>query len=471
MSAGTRAGQLLFLAPQTPVDPERGALVRHLRDLPPAIQGRLATGRLHPDMREGGVWAQTWQVYENLRRLLEANGSSLDGLVRQRVYLKAMRDVSSVERVLLELLPADRLPATTFVQLPAERGAHPEISIVVEAIALASGELQKQTIYVPGLERVTAPYPQAVRVGQLLFLSALTGVDPASGRVVTSVGELPTEAREVLSGRTYSDGREDVAAAQTWLLLDHARRVTESQGSSMDEIAKQNMFMTLDMREFTTFERVRRPFYGGPKGAPPSTAVQVGDLGSSREAVIAFELIAVVPPADPEHLAPGEIEKRRVGSPVLGDVQAYGHGAVAVRAGSLLFAAGDVGLDQRTGNLILSAADLPDRGAGLSDGRTHADAPILAQSWHVYQQFAPLLEANGASFDSVLQQNFYLRDLRQAPSVERVASFFYGSRLPPTMAIPILDISPYDECVMEIEVTALSRDGQQGFGLGPADSR
>ena len=133
---------------------------------------------------------------------------------------------------------------------------------------------------------------------------------------------------------------------------------------------------------------------------------------------------------------PGEFAKEVVTSPNLPGIQAYAHGAIAARAGTLLFTAGDVGIDQHTGQLISSFADLADRADGLGYGRTHADQPLLPQAWHYFQDLKALLEANGASLESVVHQNFYLRDLAETPALERVAALFYGRKLPPTTAVP-----------------------------------
>jgi 2-iminobutanoate/2-iminopropanoate deaminase len=74
-SQAVRAGSLLFVSGQIPLDPATGRLV------------------------EGDIAAQTHRVFANLRAILEAAGSSLDHVVRATVYLADMDDFTVVNEV------------------------------------------------------------------------------------------------------------------------------------------------------------------------------------------------------------------------------------------------------------------------------------------------------------------------------------------------------------------------------------
>ena len=69
---GCRAGQFLFLSTQVPREMETGRVIRRLYDLPKEAIETVRTWGIHGDGREGPVSAQTWQVYTNLGRILEA---------------------------------------------------------------------------------------------------------------------------------------------------------------------------------------------------------------------------------------------------------------------------------------------------------------------------------------------------------------------------------------------------------------
>lgn len=74
-SQGIRAGSLLFVSGQIPIDPATGALV------------------------DGDIAAQTHRVFANLRAILEAAGASFDHVVRATVYLADMNDFATVNEV------------------------------------------------------------------------------------------------------------------------------------------------------------------------------------------------------------------------------------------------------------------------------------------------------------------------------------------------------------------------------------
>ena len=74
-SQAIRAGSLLFVSGQIPLDPATGALV------------------------EGDIAAQTHRVFGNLQAILEAAGASFEQVVRTTVYLADMNDFAAVNDV------------------------------------------------------------------------------------------------------------------------------------------------------------------------------------------------------------------------------------------------------------------------------------------------------------------------------------------------------------------------------------
>jgi 2-iminobutanoate/2-iminopropanoate deaminase len=71
---GIIAGNLLFTSGQLPMHPVTGAV---------------------PE----GVEAQTMQVLENLKAIVEAAGASLDDVVKTTVYLQRMSDFATVNKI------------------------------------------------------------------------------------------------------------------------------------------------------------------------------------------------------------------------------------------------------------------------------------------------------------------------------------------------------------------------------------
>lgn len=88
-----RAGDLLFISGQLPIDPATGTLVR------------------------AGVKAQTRRTIDNLRAILAAAGGSLDSVVKVTVYVKSLDDFAQVNEVYAEMFGANK-PARMAVESP-----------------------------------------------------------------------------------------------------------------------------------------------------------------------------------------------------------------------------------------------------------------------------------------------------------------------------------------------------------------
>ena len=110
-SQAVRAGSLVFLSGQIPLDPSTGQLVT------------------------GDIAAQTQRVMVNLKALLEASGCSFADVVRTTIYLTDLAHFAVVNEAYGNFFEAP-FPARATVQVSAlPRGAHVEI----DAIALVPG--------------------------------------------------------------------------------------------------------------------------------------------------------------------------------------------------------------------------------------------------------------------------------------------------------------------------------------------
>ncbi len=105
-SQAIRSGKHLFLSGQIPIDPQTGQLV------------------------EGGIQAETRQVLENLRAVLEAGGSGLKQVVKTTVYLLDLAEFATFNEVYQSYFHTSP-PARSTVQVAAlPRGARVEIEAV-----------------------------------------------------------------------------------------------------------------------------------------------------------------------------------------------------------------------------------------------------------------------------------------------------------------------------------------------------
>ena len=111
LSQGIRLGDLLFISGQA---------------------GYNANGRIV----KGGFKAQGEQAFANLRRVLEAGGSSLADIVKVTIFLTDMSDFTKVVDLRRKFFTPP-YPADSIVEV---KGLYsPEVMIEIEAIAAASG--------------------------------------------------------------------------------------------------------------------------------------------------------------------------------------------------------------------------------------------------------------------------------------------------------------------------------------------
>ncbi len=110
-SQAVRAGNLLFLAGQMPVERETGTVVG-----------------------AGDIRAQTRQTFENIKAVLAAAGSTMDDIVELVSYHTDMTDLGGVMEVKAEYLPQD-FPAWTALGVSALALPGQMIEIKVVAVA------------------------------------------------------------------------------------------------------------------------------------------------------------------------------------------------------------------------------------------------------------------------------------------------------------------------------------------------
>lgn len=101
-----KANGFLYTAGQIPIDPKTGNFV------------------------EGDITAQTRQVLENLKAVLEAGGSSLDRVIKATVFLKNMADFAAMNDVYGQYLGGVKPARSTVAVAELPRGALIEIDFV-----------------------------------------------------------------------------------------------------------------------------------------------------------------------------------------------------------------------------------------------------------------------------------------------------------------------------------------------------
>ena len=97
---------LIFTSGQIPVNPATGEIV------------------------EGGIEAQTEQVFANLKAVLEASGTSFEKVVKATVFLQDLKDFVTVNGIYAKYLGTDA-PARSAVQVAGlPKGSLVEIEVI-----------------------------------------------------------------------------------------------------------------------------------------------------------------------------------------------------------------------------------------------------------------------------------------------------------------------------------------------------
>jgi 2-iminobutanoate/2-iminopropanoate deaminase len=104
-----KSGHLVYTSGQIPIDPGSGAMV------------------------EGGIREQTIQVFENLKAVLEAAGTTLNDVIKTTVFLTDLGDFPEFNVVYAEYFGEENAPARSTVQVAAlPKGSRVEIELVAK---------------------------------------------------------------------------------------------------------------------------------------------------------------------------------------------------------------------------------------------------------------------------------------------------------------------------------------------------
>ena len=122
----------------------------------------------------------------------------------------------------------------------------------------------RQAVTTASAPNAIGPYSQAVKAGNLLFVSGQIPIDPVTG--------------ELLQG--------DVAV-QTHRVMQNLSEILKAAGSSLDAVVRTTVYLA-DMNEFAAMNEVYGTYFSAP--APARATVQVARL--PRDAKVEIDAIA-----------------------------------------------------------------------------------------------------------------------------------------------------------------------------------
>jgi enamine deaminase RidA (YjgF/YER057c/UK114 family) len=134
-------------------------------------------------MPEGYLWKgmpvkleAEFVIEKKIIPALAAAGSSLDKLVKIQVYLRDLEDFAPFNEVWARYFPSG-MPATTLIPTATPGFSHRDLRIEINAIALRDSGQTKSDVIDAGIMPAYEGHTQAVRAGDLLFISGMLAID------------------------------------------------------------------------------------------------------------------------------------------------------------------------------------------------------------------------------------------------------------------------------------------------------
>jgi reactive intermediate/imine deaminase len=358
-----RVGPLVFAAGQLATDFKTG--------IP-------AAGKTDPNFPYYGsdIKLQTRYILENCRRTFEAAGSSLNEVIKAQVFLTELRHFSAFDEVWKEFFqvpPARTTVGTTDLLIK-------DALIEIDLIGCISAEAAPKAIQ-SDIPRPLANYTDAFCVGDLVF----------------AAGQLPTDFKTGIPAAAKTDPNfpfygSDIKL-QTRYILENLKKTFAAAGSSLDKVVKAQVFLT-NLADFAGFDEVWKQYF-----ATPPARTTVGTTGLLvKDALIEIDLIGTNGNAKPV--------------PIQSDIpRPLANYTEAFRVGDLVFAAGQLPTDFKTG--IPTAAK-------IDPNFPFYGSNIKLQTRYVLENLKQTFAAAGTSLDRVAKAQVFLLDLKDFSAFDEV---------------------------------------------------
>jgi len=271
-SPAVKAGPLVFVSGQVASDFKTG--------IPPEAS-------INPGFpyHGSGIERQTRFICGNLKRTLEAAGSSLDQCLFLALFQTDARELHGASQIIHQTFGTTGLPPSTSVLL--EELPVPGATLEVDAIGYAREGGQRPEVIQPPQLPLPAPqgldspplYTYGVKAGPFVFTAGITATDFADG--------LAPQARIDPRFPYYGES----ARLQTEYILQTLQTILREGGTSLTDVVKAEVFLT-DLRDFYGLEQVWRRYF--PTDPPARTTIPVRDLGIPGLRV-AINVVAFIP--------------------------------------------------------------------------------------------------------------------------------------------------------------------------------
>ncbi|MFM9885622.1 MAG: RidA family protein [Burkholderiales bacterium] len=309
---------------------------------------------------------QTRYILENFKKTLAAAGSSLDNVIKAQVFLTDLKNFNAFDEVWKEYFktpPPRTTIGTTALLLP-------DALIEIDLVAYTPGRGADRQAIKSNAPQPLAVYTEAFVCGHLVYAAGQLASDFKAG--------VAPEARKAPGFPYYGS---DIKR-QTRFILENCKKTFEAAGSSLDEVVKAQVFLT-DLNDFNEMDEVWREFFKTP---PPRTTVGTTGL-LVQDTLVEIDLIA-------SKGVKREIIKSAAPTPMANYSEAF-------KVGDIVFAAGQIASDYKTG--------VPPE-ARIDPNFPYYGSAIKKQTRYILENLKKTFEAAGSSLDHVVKSQVFLTD-------------------------------------------------------------
>lgn len=333
---------------------------------------------------------QTRYILERLAMEFKDAGTSMDHVVKAHVFHTDLRNFDAFDEVWREFFPGDP-PCRATVGIAGVTVP----SCIVEIDLTATMPASPAKVCTSTAPRAPVNYSEAMQVGDFVFAAGLMASDYKTG--------VPAEAKVDPAFPYYGS---DIKK-QTRYILQNFVTVFAAAGTSLEHVVKAHVFLK-DLYDFNGFDEVWKEFFASP---PPRTTVGVPDL-LVRDALVEIDLIAASPSVKREIVQVPDIPKP------------LANYAPAVRVGNVIFAAGALATDFKTGVA-------PE--ARIDPAFPYYGSAIKRETRYILDNLVKTFKAAGSSLDKVVKAQVFLTDMADFNGFDEVWREFFPTPVPRTV--------------------------------------
>jgi enamine deaminase RidA (YjgF/YER057c/UK114 family) len=189
-------------------------------------------------MPAGHLWKGTpikleteFVIERKLKPALASVGNTLAEVVKAQIYLRDVNDIPAFNEVWAKHFP-EAPPATTIITTATPGFICEAGRIEINTISVRRGGRTRKQVIDAGVPTVYAGHVQAIRAGDLLFLSGLMAVD-ADGALARAARIDPRQPHFGSAVQLQMDA-----------MLEQAQRICRKAGTSLPNIARAQQFHT-----------------------------------------------------------------------------------------------------------------------------------------------------------------------------------------------------------------------------------